>query len=89
MEQNYSRTDDSLENDIRTYSGMVYRLAFSQTRNKCDADDIFQEVFLRYIREKPQFETEEHKKAWLIPCHGKLLQKNVVISMDKENGADG
>lgn len=45
---------------------MVYRLAFSQTRNKSDADDIYQEVFFRYIKEKPKFETEEHKKAWFL-----------------------
>jgi len=60
------RTDDCMENVIKVYSTMVYRLAFSQTRNKSDADDIYQEVFLRYIRKKPQFETEEHKKAWFI-----------------------
>ncbi|MDU5080493.1 sigma-70 family RNA polymerase sigma factor [uncultured Tissierella sp.] len=58
--------DESIDNIVNTYSNMVYRLAFSQTRNKSDADDIFQEVFLRYIKNKPNFETEEHRKAWLI-----------------------
>ena len=33
---------------------------------KTDADDIFQEVFLRYIKNAPAFESEEHCKAWLI-----------------------
>jgi RNA polymerase sigma factor, sigma-70 family len=54
------------EDVIRAYSDMVYRLAFSYTRNKSDADDIFQEVFLRYIRNTPEFNDEEHRKAWLI-----------------------
>ncbi|WP_353094902.1 sigma-70 family RNA polymerase sigma factor [Tissierella praeacuta] len=58
--------DESIDNIVKTYSNMVYRLAFSHTRNKSDADDIFQEVFLRYIKNKPKFETEEHRKAWLI-----------------------
>lgn len=66
MEQKSLRTDDCMENVIKTYSNMVYRLAFSQTRNKSDADDIYQEVFFRYIKEKPKFETEEHKKAWFL-----------------------
>jgi len=66
MEQQSLCTNDCLENVVKAYSDMVYRLAFSQTRNKSDADDIFQEVFLRYIRKMPQFETEEHRKAWLI-----------------------
>jgi RNA polymerase sigma-70 factor (ECF subfamily) len=59
-------TDNSIENIIDTYSNMVYRLAFSRTRNKSDADDIFQEVFLRYIKNNFTFENEEHRKAWLI-----------------------
>jgi RNA polymerase sigma-70 factor (ECF subfamily) len=66
MEQKSLRTDDCMENVIKEYSNMVYRLAFSQTRNKSDADDIYQEVFFRYIRKKPQFETEIHRKAWFI-----------------------
>lgn len=48
------------------YGPMVYRLAYAQTRSRCDADDIFQEVFLRYHRSAPDFETEEHRKAWLL-----------------------
>lgn len=66
MEQQSLRTNDCLENVVKAYSNMIYRLAFSQTRNKSDADDIYQEVFIRYIKKKPQFETEEHRKAWLI-----------------------
>lgn len=45
---------------------MVYRLAFARTKSRYDADDILQEVFLRYIRRKPDCETEDHRKAWLI-----------------------
>lgn len=58
--------DDSLERAVEIYGGMVYRLAFARTGNKCDAEDIFQEVFMRYLRKMPRFETEEHRKAWLI-----------------------
>ncbi len=66
MEQQSLRTDDCIEDVIKFYSDMVYRLAFSQMKNKTDADDIFQEVFLRYIKKHPQFENEDHRKAWLI-----------------------
>lgn len=60
------RTDDCVEKIINKYSKTVYKLAFAQTRNKNDADDIFQEVFLRYIRKQPTFENKEHEKAWFI-----------------------
>ena len=54
------------EEIIRKYADMVYKLAYARVRNTSDADDIFQEVFLRYIRKAPVFESEEHRKAWLI-----------------------
>lgn len=66
MEQQSLRTDDCMESVIKVYSNMVYRLAYSHTRSKSYADDIYQEVFFRYIRKKPQFETEKHRKAWFI-----------------------
>lgn len=60
------RTNDCVDEVIEKYADMVYRLAFSRVKNKNDADDIFQEVFLRYIKSERDFETEEHRKAWLI-----------------------
>ncbi|MCR1899971.1 sigma-70 family RNA polymerase sigma factor [Irregularibacter muris] len=77
--------DDSLETTIKAYSNMVYRLAFSQTRNKSDADDIYQEVFLRYIRKKPCFETEEHRKAWLIRVTVNCCKKMWALSWRKKS----
>ena len=54
--------NDAIDDVLCEYSNMVYRLALSQTKNKSDAED----VFLRYIGQKKAFESEEHKKAWLI-----------------------
>ena len=66
MDERSLCTDDSFEHIITKYSDMIYRLAIAQTRSKYDADDAFQEVFLRYIRKKPEFQSEEHRKAWFI-----------------------
>ena len=57
------RTPDEV---VQTYADMVYKLALSQTRNPDKAQDVFQEVFLRYIRNPKPFDSEEHRKAWLI-----------------------
>ena len=59
-------TDDCVDEVIDKYSDMVYRLAFAQMKNKHDAEDVFQDVFLRYISKPRTFESEEHRKAWLI-----------------------
>lgn len=51
---------------MEKYKDLVYRLAFSYCGNSTDADDVFQEVFLRYYRKNPEFDSEEHEKAWFI-----------------------
>lgn len=54
------------EEVIRRNSETVYRLAYSLVRTRADADDIYQEVFLRYVQKKPVFDSAEHEKAWLM-----------------------
>lgn len=51
---------------IERYAPMVYRIALNRTLNTADAEDVMQEVFLRYIRKERFFESEEHLKAYLI-----------------------
>lgn len=51
---------------IEKYFDMVYHLALSQTKDKHHADDVVQEVFLRFVKTDKPFNDEEHAKAWLI-----------------------
>ena len=48
------------------YADMVYRLALARCRKKSDAEDVMQEVFMRYVKYRPEFASEEHQKAWLV-----------------------
>lgn len=66
MADGTQRADVSSENVIKRYFDMVYKLALSQTKNKTAADDVVQEVFLRYIEHEGDFKDTEHIKAWLI-----------------------
>ncbi|MBE5874372.1 MAG: RNA polymerase sigma factor [Lachnospiraceae bacterium] len=66
MQKKSWRADDSLKEKIKLYSPMVYHLAYSLVKNRADADDIHQEVFIKYISKSPCFESAEHEKAWLI-----------------------
>lgn len=51
---------------FREYSDMVYRLAFARVKNKYDADDILQDVFMKYMKSKQAVQDLEHAKALLI-----------------------
>jgi len=54
--------DELFEN----YSDVVYRVAFMSCGDRCEAEDIVQEVFVRYLKRRPEFENDEHAKAWFI-----------------------
>ena len=51
---------------VEKYFDMIYRLAVAQTKSREHADDVVQEVFLRFVRTDKVFESEDHIKAWLI-----------------------
>ena len=71
---------------VARYGSAVYRLAYAMTRSRSDADDVFQEVFLRYLRAAPAFREEEHRKAWLLrvtvncckKLHGSFWRRHTV-----------
>ena len=55
-----------IDDAVRQYADMVYRLAILNTSNEYEAEDAFQEVFLKLFRHKDSIQSEEHLKAWLI-----------------------
>ena len=77
MEIQSLRTNDCIDEVIQEYSAMVYRISLTHVKTKTDADDVFQEVFMRYFRKDRTFRSEEHRRAWLIRvtinCSKKLL----------------
>ena len=54
------------EDVVRTYADMVYKIAYRYVGNPTDAEDVFSETFLSYFKREREFESEEHRKAWLI-----------------------
>lgn len=44
----------------------VIRTAFMYLKNYSDAEDVFQMTFEKYLISRPEFESEEHEKAWFL-----------------------
>ena len=51
---------------MEAYGPMVYRLALCRLQNAADAEDVYQDVFLRLLQQKLPCSDSEHTKAWLI-----------------------
>lgn len=79
MEQPKENFQVDLEKAISQYADMIYRIAVTITGNKADADDVFQETFLRLVKNQTKIQSEEHLKAWLIRVAGNCA-KTMVMS---------
>lgn len=64
--QNILRSDAFLCQAMETHGDAVYRLALCRLGSRADAEDVYQEVFLRLLRDTTDFRDGEHLKAWLL-----------------------
>lgn len=89
--QEAGRENDGMD-VILQYSDMVYRMAYSLVKNKYDAEDIHQEVFVKYLKKRPAFESEAHCRAWFLrvtinSCKNlwKTAWRQKVVSLGEED----
>lgn len=59
-------TEQDLSNAMAVYGPTVYRLALCRMQNIADAEDVYQEVFLRLWKQPAETWAAERVKAWLI-----------------------
>ena len=59
-------SDSDIENTVKTYSNMLFKLCFVMLRSNADAEDAVSEVMIKYLTGAQNFTDDEHKKAWLI-----------------------
>lgn len=55
-----------IKEKIEEYADMVYRIALTRSGSIENAEDIFQEVFMKFSQKLPEFKNSEHEKAWFI-----------------------
>ena len=60
------RSEQDVNTTIEQYADTIARLCMVYLKNPADSEDISQTVFLKYALCDTVFESEEHKKAWLI-----------------------
>ena len=51
---------------VNLYADTILRISYQYLKQTCDAEDICQTVFLKYITANMTFDSAEHEKAWII-----------------------
>ena len=57
-----------LRNAMEHHGAAVYRLALCRMQSVHDAEDVYQDVFLRLLDQDTSDWDEEHLRAWLLRC---------------------
>lgn len=84
------RSEEEVNRAIERYADTVHRLCVIHLKNHADTEDIFQDVFLKYVLSSVSFESEEHERAWFIrvtinACRDLLRRffRSRVVSIDE------
>lgn len=60
------RNENEVNRVMELYADTIRRICFIYLKNYADVEDVFQDVFLKYILYSGEFESDAHEKAWLI-----------------------
>lgn len=72
---------------LQKYADTVAGVCVMRLQNWADAEDCFQNTFIKLFQKSPDFRSEIHLKAWLIrvavnECRNYIKQNRRVISLD-------
>ena len=59
------------------HGNRILRLAYSYVHNMQDAEEILQDTLIKLLDSAPDFESEEHEKAWLIRVAANLSKNRI------------
>ena len=75
------KSDGQIEKEaeeiLDLHGDSILRLALSYLHNKEDAEDILQETMIKFVTVRPNFESEAHRKAWLMRVASNLAKNRI------------
>ena len=86
-------SNEEFNDKYALYKNIIYSIAYTYVHNVTDADDITQDVFMKYLNSDSVFQTLDNEKYWIIrvtinTCKSyltKYWKKNVVLDDDYVN----
>lgn len=74
------KTGQMAADALDTYGNAILRCAYSYLHNMADAEEILQDTLLKLLTAVPSFESEEHKKAWLLRVAANLSKNRIAYN---------
>lgn len=89
----FKRKPVDVETVYKKYADTLYRVALAHLTNDADAQDVVQDVFMKYMSIAPIFTDETHERAWFLRvtvnrCHDvtRYLKVRETVSIENAIG---
>lgn len=60
------KSTEDVNRVMEAYADMVRRICFVHLKDRHDTEDVFQNVYMKYLLYEGSFESREHEKAWFV-----------------------
>lgn len=84
MSQKSNIQEQEINELVGKYSSMLFRISCCILCNSADAQDAVQETLLKYLTKAPEFNSEEHRKAWLIKVCANISKNMLMFRLRRE-----
>lgn len=68
---------------LEKYGDTVMRVAYTYLKNRADAEDVVQDVFMKLIDKNPTFADTSHEKAWFIRVTINICKNRINLFWNK------
>ena len=69
--------NDRAEQILNRYGNAILRFSYTYVHNLVDAEDILQEVLIRWLQTSPKFINQAHEKAWFMKVTANLSKNRL------------
>ncbi len=83
--QKNKNTESEINELVEKYSSLIFRISYCILCNQQDAEDAVQETFLKYLTKAPEFNDEEHRKAWLIKVSANISKNMLMFRLRRDS----
>lgn len=84
MQKKEIKSEEEIKELVENYSSLIFRVCYCILGNRDDAEDAVQDTLLRYLTKAPEFESEEHRKAWLIKVSANISKNMMIFRLRRE-----
>lgn len=72
-----AETNDRAEMILTRFGDSILRYAYTYLHNMSDAEEVLQDTLVQFLKTAPEFESENHEKAWLLRVAANLSKNRI------------